>query len=56
MGIKRRRQILQRLNTLDTGITEEDKLGQALPLHPRGAFLYRKKFSEDRTVASRNHL
>jgi hypothetical protein len=25
MGIKRRRQILQRLNTLDTGITEEDR-------------------------------
>jgi hypothetical protein len=25
MGMKRRRQILQRLNTLDTGITEEDR-------------------------------
>ena len=25
MSMKRRRQILQRLNTLDTGITEEDR-------------------------------
>ena len=25
MDIKRRRKILQRLNTLDTGITEEDR-------------------------------
>ena len=25
MGMKRRRQILQRLNTLDTGITEEER-------------------------------